>query len=47
MELMDLLYEAALRASSAMGDDLLKMSCYVSNWGDLNHDEEEVELEAA
>ena len=26
------LYEACLVAARAMGSDLLKMSCYVSNW---------------
>ena len=32
IEISNIIYEAALRAAREMGPDLLKMSCFVSNW---------------
>jgi|HubBroStandDraft_5_1064220.scaffolds.fasta_scaffold2015082_1 hypothetical protein len=45
--LMDLIYQAAMTASREMGSDVLSMSCYVSTWQGLSHDEVLEELEAA
>jgi len=33
-EMEKVLYEAALKAAKDMGPELLKMSCFVSNWKD-------------
>ena len=33
-EIEKILYEAALKAAKDMGPELLKMSCFVSNWKD-------------
>jgi len=34
-EIHQQIYQAALQASRAMGNDLLKMSCFVSNWAQI------------
>jgi hypothetical protein len=41
------LLAAALEASRAIGDDLLKMSCFVSNWSEMKEISKERELETA
>ncbi|WP_158926731.1 hypothetical protein [Acidisphaera sp. S103] len=42
-----MIYDAALRATHEMGSDLLKMSCFVSNWKQQAEIVPEKELEAA
>ena len=41
------LYEAALAAAREMGSDLLNMSCFYSNWAEMEKSAEEELLQAA
>ena len=41
------IYEAALRTSRQMGEDLLRMSCFASNWRETSAVEADSELEFA
>lgn len=42
-----MIHDAALRAAREMGSDLLKMSCFVSNWSHQTQITSEKELETA
>ncbi len=42
-----MIYDAALSAAYEMGSDLLKMSCFISNWSQQTQLAPEKELETA
>lgn len=45
-EVFSVIQQAALRASRGLSDQLLEMSCFVSNWKERVSEEEEEPVEA-